>query len=89
MMPDHFHGLLQLGNEDLSKTISHLKGLTSKRVNESLAATGNVWQPSFYDRALRAEEDRRNIARYIAANPLRAGLVKDIRYYSYWNSIYL
>ena len=89
LMPDHFHGLLQLGNEDLSKTISHLKGLTSKRVNESLAATGNVWQPSFYDRALRAEEDRRNIARYIAANPLRAGLVKDIKYYSYWNSIYL
>ena len=89
LMPDHFHGLLQLGNEDLSKTISHLKGNTAKLINKSLGATGKIWQTSFYDRCLRKEEDRIGIARYIVANPLRAELVSDIRFYPYWDSIYL
>tara|TARA_R110001583_G_scaffold151894_1_gene303725 strand:- start:14 stop:523 length:510 start_codon:yes stop_codon:yes gene_type:complete len=89
LMPDHFHGLLQLGSEDLSKTISHLKGISARRVNESLCTSGKIWQTSFYDRCLRKEEDRVGIARYIVANPLRAELVNDIRLYSYWNSIYL
>lgn len=89
LMPDHFHGLLQLGDVDLSKTISHLKGLSSRRVNEALGNAGSIWQPSFYDRGLRSEDDRKGISRYIVANPLRAGLVSDVRYYSYWDSIYL
>ena len=89
LMPDHFHGLLQLGSGDLSKTVSHFKGLTAKRVNEVLERKGSVWQSSFYDRGLRAEDDQKAIARYIVANPLRAGLVDDIRDYPYWNSIYL
>jgi len=89
LMPDHFHGLLQLGGEDLSKTVAHLKGLTAKRINDSLGASGKVWQASFYDRGLRDEEDRMSIARYIVANPLRAKLVEDVRFYSYWDSVYL
>lgn len=89
LMPDHFHGLLRLGNSSLAVTVGHLKGLAAKRVNEYLGATGAVWQSAFHDRALRREDDRKNIARYIVANPLRAGLVKSIREYPYWNSIYL
>ena len=72
-MPDHFHGLLQLAS----------------RVNNALGTSGKIWQRSFYDRCLRKEEDRIGIARYIVANPLRAELVRDIRFYSYWDSIYL
>jgi REP element-mobilizing transposase RayT len=89
LMPDHFHGLLQLGDGDLSKTISHLKGLTSRRINEAIKSSGHVWQSSFYDRGLRAEDDRKGIARYIVANPLRAGLVDNVGDYPYWDSIYL
>ena len=89
LMPDHFHGLIQIGDQDLSKTIAHLKGITAKRVNSSIGTTGKIWQKSFYDRCLRKEEDRINIARYIVANPLRANLIGDIRLYTYWNSIYL
>ena len=33
----------------------------------------------FHDRALRRDEDTLSTARYIVANPLRAGLVKNIR----------
>ena len=89
LMPDHFHGLLQLGDESLGKTIAHLKGLTARRINDASCASGRVWQPSYYDHGLRAEEDRKGVARYIVANPLRAGLVKSVKEYAYWDSIYL
>ncbi len=89
LMPDHFHGLLKLNDENLSETIGHLKGSSANRVNKTLGASGKIWQESFYDRGLREEEDRIAVARYIVANPLRAKLVNDIRLYSYWDSIYL
>ena len=40
-----------------------------------LPPAGPLWQPGFYDRALRREDDRKAVARYILTNPLRAGLV--------------
>lgn len=90
LMPDHFHGLLRLGEEvQLSKVIAELKGTTAYKINAELGRKGKLWQTSFYDHALREEENGKNIARYIVANPLRKGLVKDIKKYPYWNSIYL
>ena len=90
LMPDHFHGLLQLGEKvQLSKVIAEFKGTTAYKINAELDRKGKLWQTSFYDHALREEENRKNIARYIVANPLRKGLVKDIKKYPYWNSIYL
>lgn len=89
-MPDRFHGLLRLGEKvQLSKVIAELKGTTAYKINAELGRKGKLWQTSFYDHALREEENRKNIARYIVANPLRKGLVKDIKKYPYWNSIYL
>lgn len=89
LMPDHFHGLLQLGPSTLGKTVGHLKGLSAKRINEKISGSKMVWQPAYYERALRVEDDRNAIARYIVANPLRAGLVKKIGDFPYWNSNYL
>ena len=91
LMPDHFHGLVRLESDQssLSSVIRSLKGSSDKQINRSLMKQGRLWQPSFYDRALRRDEDRKNIARYIVANPLRKGLVKSIRNYPYWNAIYL
>ena len=39
--------------------------------------------------AVRVEEDVRQIARYIVANPLRAGLVRDLGEYSLWDCAWL
>lgn len=91
LMPDHFHGLLRLGIDGgkLSQAVGGLKGVSSFEINKELNISGKLWQPSFYDRALRRTEDRKNIARYIIANPLRKALVKDIGNYSFWNSTYL
>jgi len=41
------------------------------------------------DHALRTDENLLNVARYIIANPLRAGLVTRIGDYPLWDSIWL
>ncbi|MFP3408382.1 transposase, partial [Pseudomonas sp. SIMBA_065] len=48
-----------------------------------------IWQPGYQDHALRREERLVHVARYIVANPLRAGLVKSVRDYPHWDAVWL
>jgi REP element-mobilizing transposase RayT len=92
IMPDHFHGLLQLQNadgHDLAQVMKFVKGHSAKAINQQLNRTGPIWQTGFHDHALRKEEDRLAIARYIVANPLRAGLVKKLGDWPHWDSVWL
>ena len=92
IMPDHFHWLVQLRghvNATLPHILNRIKGRTAKRANSSLQRTGAFWQAAYHDHALRKEEDLKHIARYIIANPLRAGLVKKIGDYPLWDCIWL
>ncbi len=91
LMPDHFHGLLQFNKNEtqLSTVVGELKGASAHLINQLNGSKEKLWQSSFYDHALRQEENRKDIARYIVSNPLRKKLVKDIRNYPFWNSIYL
>ena len=89
LMPEHFHGLLSLGDTSLGAVVGQLKGVTARRVNQSLNTSTTIWQPAYYDHALRLEEDRVAVSRYIIANPLRRGLTERIGDYPYWNSVYL
>lgn len=84
VMPDHLHWLLQLGEHaDLSATIRALKGRSAHRLGCPL------WQRGFHDRALRKDDDLPTAARYIIANPLRAGLVTRLGDYPHWDAIWL
>ncbi len=79
LMPDHLHALLSLtGNLSLSQVMQRVKGRSSR------ALGGGVWQPGFHDHALRAEEDCITAARYVVANPVRAGMVNSLRDWPYW-----
>ena len=91
VMPDHCHWLIQLnGSKSLSAIIKQVKGGAALEINRYLNRTGNkIWQPGFYDHALRCDEDLRAAARYIIANPIRAGLVNDIGQYALWDAVYL
>ena len=90
-MPDHVHWLFQLGmdDQDLSTLIKGFKARSARRVNEKLGQQGALWQRAFHDHALRADEDVKAIARYIVANPLRAGLAKNIGDYPLWDAAWL
>lgn len=90
LMPDHFHGLVTLGERaDLATLMRQLKGASARAVNQVLDRRGPLWQPAYHDRALRREDDRLAVARYIVANPLRAGLVNGLGDYPHWDSVWL
>ena len=89
IMPDHLHGLITLKQCTLSENIRLLKGRSSHAINAIFRKKGSLWQPAYYDHALRKEEDRKAIARYIVTNPLRGGLVKSLGDYPHCDSIWL
>ncbi|MEH6825929.1 MAG: transposase [Motiliproteus sp.] len=91
VMPDHIHILATLGSVyTLSECIKQLKGRSARVINaHQRGRCQPLWQPRYYERALRSEEDRPVIARYLVANPLRAGLVHRLADYPHWDSIWL
>ena len=90
LMPDHVHWLLQLGTCDsLDTVVARLKSASARKTNAALGRKGALWETAYHDRAMRSDERLVQVAQYIVANPLRAGLVTDIRDYPYWNSIWL
>lgn len=90
VMPDHFHALLSLdGRISLSEAMNKLKGRSARVINNHLDRAGPFWQRNFHDHALRREEDRLQLARYVVANPLRAGIVERLGDYPHWDSVWL
>ena len=84
LMPDHLHWLMRLDKSPLARVVGQMKGRSAR-------ATGNgyLWQRGYYDHAIRTDESLLNVARYIIANPLRAGLVTRIGDYPLWDSVWL
>jgi putative transposase len=90
LMPDHFHGLLQLGEQiSLQNMVNRLKSASARQVNRAMGRKGSLWAKAYHDHALRCEEDLLATARYIVANPVRAGLVRHVGDYPFWNAIWL
>jgi putative transposase len=89
LMPDHAHWLFTLSNGELSDVVSRAKSASARRVNEIRSRSETVWQKDFYDHGVRSDESLIKIARYIVANPLRAGLVDEIGSYPHWHASFL
>lgn len=69
--------------------MNFVKGYSSFEINKLSDRQGKLWQKQYYDRAIRRKENIKQIARYIIANPLRAGLVDNIADYPHWDAIWL
>ena len=89
VMPDHLHWLVALQSGSLSALMQRIKGRSAISINRMLGCHGQIWQRGFHDNALRSEEDVHSTARYVVANPLRAGLVNKIGDYPLWDAIWL
>ena len=91
VMPDHLHWLMQVHNQqNLSSIVQKVKSLATKSLrSNNFLADDDLWQKGFHDRALRREDDIQQVARYIVANPIRAGIVKSVREYSLWDAIWV
>lgn len=90
LMPDHLHWLLELRGGSLSSLVKRFKSRSGAAINRYRITPGQrVWQAGFYDHAMRRDEDLPALARYVVANPLRAGLVSSVRQYSHWDAIWI
>ncbi|WP_370281010.1 transposase [Pontibacterium sp.] len=90
VMPDHLHWLMQLREgTSLATTVQFVKTLSARSINEFNGSKGKVWAKGYYDQALRDEDQVRDFARYIVANPLRAGLVRSVKDYPLWDAVWL
>lgn len=96
VMPDHIHWLFALQNDcSLAKVMQNVKGRSAHAIQKIRRQRGEIksdqtlWQRGYHDHALRREEDLQQTARYIVANPIRAGLVDKIANYPLWDAIWL
>ena len=81
LMPDHVHLLAAMTSRaSLVSTIGSWKSLCYQE-HRKRAGAERFWQRSFYDRAIRDNEDLFDAALYVLNNPVRAGLVKDFHDY--------
>ncbi|GAA3916100.1 REP-associated tyrosine transposase [Luteimonas lutimaris] len=90
LMPDHWHGLVELGaGESLSRNVGRAKAAACRAWTRESDRATSPWQPGFHDRALRSEDQAVDAARYIVANPIRAKLVRRLVDYPYWDAVWL
>jgi|SRR5215831_13293312 len=85
-MPDHLHLLVEgeADNSDCRRFIKSSKQYSGFYYSKGYAQT--LWQRYGYERVLRNDEATLDVARYILNNPLRAGLVREVREYPFLGS---
>jgi putative transposase len=85
-MPDHLHLLVHGGVRTFLPDLMHdFKQVTGSMFAKATGA--KLWQDGYYDHVVRSEEGVHRVARYIAANPVRAGLALNAADYPHIGSI--
>ena len=86
-MPDHLHAVLR----GTSPQANAKTAIDAFKSNSGLWLCQNApfceWQLNYHDHVLRKSEDFRNHVRYVARNPIRAGLVHEMTEYPFLGSI--
>jgi REP element-mobilizing transposase RayT len=89
LMPDHLHMLVELrAGGTLPKLMKRIKNVTSLELGRASGRSG-IWQDGYHDHALRCDESVREAARYIVANPIRAGLARSVAEYPFWGAVWV
>ena len=75
IMPNHLHALVTPGKQvTLGEMVRHWKGGSAFEMNRALGRKGRVWQAEPFDHIVRSEAQLEHFRRYIAENPVKAGL---------------
>jgi putative transposase len=76
-LPDHWHAILfPRFPITISRVMESIKVGSTLRINAGRGESGLLWQPRFFDRALRTVKEYYEEVEYIRLNPVRAGLVE-------------
>jgi putative transposase len=84
VMPDHMHLLVTVdGAMSIEKAMQLIKGRFSYRLKKESGYLGEVWQRGFSEARADQAEVFASYRKYIAENPVRAGLVERPEQYPY------
>ena len=85
-MPNHHHFLLQSQNpENLPKFMQALMLVYAQHIQRKYGKVGHIWQGRYKSPIIQRDEYLAYCGYYIEDNPRRAGLVKDLKDWS-WSS---
>lgn len=83
VMPDHVHFFCaeapRAGVKSLAEFIQRWKKWTAKRLIAAASLSAPIWQKQFFDHVLRHDESYAEKWKYVAENPVRAGLVAEAK----------
>ncbi len=86
LMADHFHLLIKPeAGESISRILQSLTVAHTARYHKRYETSGHVWQGRFKSPVVQEDDHLLVVLRYIEANPIRAGLVRDSGAYR-WSS---
>ena len=75
-LPDHWHAICEPAYPaTISLAMKAVKLSSMSGINRRRGASGELWQPRFFDRALRTVEEYNEEVEYVHMNPVSAGLV--------------
>ena len=87
-LPDHWHAIFYPRYPlTISRVMEAIKDGATKRINRCRREAGVLWQPRFFDRALRTVKEYNEKVQYIHLNPVRAGLVNRADDWA-WSSVH-
>lgn len=75
LMPNHYHLLIETPDGNLSIGMRHLNGVYTQNFNKRHQRTGHIFQGRFKAILVQKESYLLELCRYVALNPVRAGLV--------------
>ena len=76
VMPNHYHATVRPTLPNLSEALRRLNGAYAQWWNRRHGRVGHVFQGRFKDQVLQTEGYLLTVCRYVAMNPVRAGLVE-------------
>jgi putative transposase len=86
-LPDHWHAICAPTYPvTISLAMKSVKQSSMTAINRRRGTEGELWQPRFFDRALRTVKEYNEKVEYIHMNPIRVGLARrpqDWRWSSY------
>ena len=75
IMPNHVHALIEtVDGHAVKEVVGRWKSFTARFIHARLGRSGALWMEDFFDRFIRSARHLEVASRYIAENPVKAGL---------------
>jgi putative transposase len=84
-MTNHYHLVIETSEGNLSAGMRQLNGVYTQKVNNRHRRVGHVFQGRFKGILVERDSYLLELARYVVLNPVRAGMVRDVRKWK-WSS---